>query len=134
MVSCISVFFWYLFLAPNRMQLRSMQESCLVHVTKVEWSDWSAVFVVKDSCTRTLLELASTFNIRNLCVCWNHHWTKGGIQYLTSHVELDCLILVNFCSRSKLLWAADIVLDIHMFEVPAFRDGQKLTKKLQLIV
>jgi len=50
------------FLAPNRMQLYSVQETCM-HVAKIARFDWSSVsslllsamFVVKVSCTRTCI-------------------------------------------------------------------------------
>jgi len=40
--------------------------------------------------------------------CWNHHCTGGGVQYLTSHVELDFLVVpellqIRTFPKSKLL-------------------------------
>ena len=40
-------------------------------------------------------------------ICWNHHCTGGGIQYLTSRVELDFLVSkllqVGNCCRMPFL-------------------------------
>jgi len=55
-------------------------------------------------------------------ICWNHHCTGGGIQYLTSRVVLDFLVVSDL---SCLHVVTDLIIIVHRLTYSTYMQVHK---------